>query len=132
MAASDYRRLPGTAARYKAVSGPTKGEVISKRAHDEMRAREAGFPGLKSYQAVKGNAEYKRHLGKAAAEHGTPRREQRAMGSKFNRLFAAAYLRPDGSVRTIRETYDNGQELFDLLLYLGYVGKSDQNRYVKS
>lgn len=128
MAASDYKRLPGKAARYVAVSGPQRGETISKRQHDNMRAREQGWPSRDAYLAARKNAEYQRHLQQYAEANKITPKQARALNSEFNKLFADAYVREDGKIKSRRDT--GGEELFWLLFSEGFVGEDDFSRYV--
>lgn len=126
--ASDYRRLPGKAARYVAVSGPEKGQEISKRAHDNLRAREQGWPSRDAYLAARKNSEYQRHLEQYAKENKITEKKARRLGTEFNKLFADAYVRPDGTIKSRRQA--DGEALFWLLFAEGYVTEDDFNRYV--
>lgn len=131
MASSDYKRLPGTAARYVKVRGPGVGETISKRQHDKMRAAEAGLVSRERFLGLSRHPEYMRHLAFYAAATKTRRRDLRRIGSEFNRLWAAVYIKLDGTIRTQAETYKEGKALFRLLYAEGFVSGEDYSRYVK-
>jgi hypothetical protein len=133
VAASDFRAVPGTKrARFENAAGVN----ISRRAYEDLRARERGAVSYRAAVAAfprahPENSEYERHLGHFSAEDGVSRKSAMRAGSVYNQLFAAAYIKPDGTIRTEAETYQNAEALYWLLQAEGFVGEADYSRYVK-
>lgn len=148
MAASDFRAVPGTKrARFENAAGVN----ISRRSYEDLRSRERGFVSYRAYQASekqrlillpgphKGNDEYERLLGFYTAEQKKTKAAATKPGSEFNELFAAAYVREDGSIRDYFDSRNYTEEekgnlidLFWLLYACGFVGTHDHNRYVRN
>jgi len=138
---SEWRAVPGTnRARFVATSGPYVDQEITRRGLEDIRAKAKGLPSYRTFQELKNNREYLEKLGMYSGATKTRRVEVRRVQSEFTELFLAAYLKPDGTLRTYAETMNDAiaypdapstRALVDLLIELGFFrSQADFQRYI--
>ena len=71
-----WKRLSGTAERYK----NPKGETVSRRQYDNARARQAGYSSYSAFQREKKSSSFKRYLGAAASSRDDFNRSEITLG----------------------------------------------------
>lgn len=103
-----YQRVPGSARQYRTPSG----DVISRRAYEDIRVRRSGFRSWAEWQGLRRDPNYQRWLDATSQRLNVPKSELRRAESDFNKRFLRA--------KKSKWNKKQGRQFDKFLQYVGY------------
>jgi hypothetical protein len=114
MALKGFTRVSGSSRWRETASG----KEISKRAYDDLRAKDVGFRNYRDYQNQRKDTEYAFWVKRYAQSEGIPEKRVRRLDSRFNERYVDTFRSPTGRPKK-RLSNESGKPKDRWLRFLG-------------